>query len=124
SRSVRAGRPGGCRRFPAPEETEEDRSSFRGLRYIARDRALVRRVFGVAIIEIGWAAMMATLPVLAFRHYGSGARLAGWFLASYGAGSVVGGLLSSRARGSSDGTATLAVARMAAATLPLLFALP
>jgi len=67
---------------------------------------------------------MATLPVLAFRRYGSGARLAGWFLASYGAGSVVGGLLSSRAKGSSDRTATLAVAGMAAATLPLLFALP
>jgi predicted MFS family arabinose efflux permease len=110
--------------IPGTEVTEEDRSSFRGLQYIARDRALLRRVIGVAIIEIGWAAMMATLPVLAFRRYGSGARLAGWFLASYGAGSVVGGLLSSRAKESGDRTATLAVAGMAAATLPLLFALP
>jgi MFS family permease len=110
--------------IPGTEVTVDDRSSFRGLRYIARDRALLRRVIGVAIIEIGWAAMMATLPVLAFRRYGSGARLAGWFLASYGVGSVVGGVLSSRARGSSDGTATLAVAGMAAATLPLVFALP
>src|SRR5438128_9021303 len=53
--------------IPGTEVTEEGRSSFRGLRYIARDRALVRRVIGVAIIEIGWAAMMATLPVRAFR---------------------------------------------------------
>jgi predicted MFS family arabinose efflux permease len=109
---------------PRTGVAEEDASPLRGLRYIARDRALLRKVMGVAIIEIGWTAMMATLPVLAFRRYGSGARLAGWFLASYGAGSVIGGLLSSRAKGSSDRTATLAVAGMAAATLPLVFALP
>src|SRR5438094_907197 len=68
--------------------------------------------------------MMATLPVLALRHFGSGPRLAGWFLASYGAGSVVGGLISSRTRTSSDAALSVAVAGMALATVPLLAPLP
>jgi MFS family permease len=109
---------------PPSAVTEEDRSPLRGLRYLARKASLRRRVIGVGIIEIGFTAMMATLPVLAFRRYGEGASLAGWFLASYGAGSVVGGLISSRTRTTSDRAASLAVLGMAAATLPLLFSLP
>jgi MFS family permease len=68
--------------------------------------------------------MLATLPVLAFGRYDSGARLAGWFLASYGLGSVIGGLLSARAKETSDRAAGLAVMGMAAATVPLLFSIP
>jgi MFS family permease len=101
-----------------------DRSPLRGLRYIAGHRALLQRVAGVGIIEIGWAAMIATLPVLAFERYGAGASLAGWFLAAYGAGSVIGGLLAARAKDTSDRAAALAVLGMAAATVPLLFHLP
>jgi MFS family permease len=109
---------------PPSATTEKDRRPLRGLRYLAREASLRRRVIGVGVIEIGFTAMMATLPVLAFRRYGSGASLAGWFLASYGAGSVVGGLISSRAKTTSDRAASLAVLGMAAATLPLLFSLP
>jgi len=109
---------------PPSAMTEEDRSPLRGLRYIARDHPLLQRVIGVGIIEIGFTAMLATLPVLALRRYESGARLAGWFLASYGLGSVIGGLLSARAKETSDRAAALAVVGMAAATVPLLFDLP
>jgi MFS family permease len=110
--------------IPRTAVTEEDRSPFRGLRYIAADRALLRRVIGVGIIEIGWTAMMATLPVLAFQSFGSGARLAGWFLASYGLGSVIGGLVSSRAKETNDRAMALAVVGMVVATVPLLFSIP
>jgi MFS family permease len=110
--------------IPRTAVTEEDRSPLRGLRYIADDRALLRRVIGVGIIEIGFTAMMATLPVLAFQTFDSGARLAGWFLASYGLGSVIGGLVSSRAKETSDRAMALAVVGMAMATVPLLFSIP
>jgi MFS family permease len=109
---------------PPSAVTEEDRSPLRGLRYIARDHPLLQRVVGVGIMEIGFTAMLATLPVLALRQYDSGARLAGWFLASYGLGSVIGGLLSARAKETSDRAAVLAVLGMAAATVPLLFDIP
>jgi hypothetical protein len=68
--------------------------------------------------------MLATLPVLAFRQFDAGARLAGWLLASYGLGSVIGGLVSARAKETSDRAAALAVLGMAAATVPLLFDIP
>jgi MFS family permease len=109
---------------PPSAVTEEDRSPLRGLRYIARDHPLLQRVVGVGIMEIGFTAMLATLPVLALRGYDSNARLAGWFLASYGLGSVIGGLLSARAKETSDRAAALAVLGMAAATVPLLFDIP
>src|SRR5919204_546329 len=53
-----------------------------------------------------------------------GAPLAGWLLASYGAGSVAGGLLSARARSVNDRTATLAIAALAVSTWPLVAPLP
>lgn len=110
--------------IPRSAVSEQDRSPLRGLRYLGRERPLRQRVIGVGIIEIGFTAMLATLPVLAFGRYDSGARLAGWFLASYGLGSVIGGLLSARAKETSDRAAGLAVMGMAAATVPLLFSIP
>jgi MFS family permease len=109
---------------PPSAVTEEDRSALGGLRYIARNHPLLQSVVGVGIIEIGFTAMLASLPVLAFRHFDAGARLAGWLWASYGLGSVIGGLLSARAKETSDRTAALAVLAMAAATVPLLFDIP
>jgi predicted MFS family arabinose efflux permease len=109
---------------PTKATSEEDRSPLRGLRYIRRDTPLLRRVAGVGVIEIAFTAMMATLPVLALRRYDAGAALAGWFLAAYGGGSVVGGLISSRARETSDRATALAVLGLAATTLPLLFDIP
>jgi len=109
---------------PPSAVTEEDRSPLRGLRYIAGNRPLLQQVVGVGIIEIGFTAMVATLPVLAFRQYDAGARLAGWLLASYGLGSVIGGLLSARAKETRDRAAALAVIGIAVATVPLLFDIP
>jgi len=109
---------------PAGQAEEEARGALEGLRHIVRDRALFRRVFGLAIVQIGWTALMATLPVLALRHFDGGARLAGWFVAAFGGGSVVGGLVSSRARKASDRFASFAMAGLAVSTWPLLAPLP
>jgi MFS family permease len=93
-----------------------------GLRHLARDRVWRTRVLGVGLIEVGWTAMMATLPPLALDH--GGAAVAGWLLAAYGGGSVVGGLLSSRARRADGRTASVAIAGMAVSTWILPVPLP
>jgi len=93
-----------------------------GLRYVVRHRALRRQVLGLGVIEVGWAAMVATLPVVAMHH--GGATVAGWLLASYGAGSVVGGLISARARTASGRTATWAVVGNAAVLWLLVLPVP
>jgi hypothetical protein len=76
------------------------------------------------VIEIAFTAMVATLPFAALHRYGGSVRVAGWLLAAYGAGSVAGGLISSRARAVSDRAADLAILGLAATTWPLLFDLP
>jgi len=93
-----------------------------GLRYLFRHRVLRRQVIGIGLVEIGWTAMMATLPVLALHH--GGASMAGWLIASYGAGSVLGGLASTRARGTGGATMGWAVAGIAGSTWLLLLPVP
>jgi MFS family permease len=105
-------------------EAEEDAQTGvgEGLRYLFRDRALRRQVTGLGVIGIGWTAMIATLPVLAL-HSG-GASMAGWLLGSYGGGSVLGGLISTRARRVEDRTAVWALAGTAASVWLLLLPVP
>ena len=105
-----------------PERSE--RTVRAGLRYIRGNRRLARTVVGLAIVELGFTAMIGTLPVLTRRRYHATARVAGWLLASYGAGSVAGGLLSTRARTVDGRTARLAMVGLALTTWPLLTSLP
>jgi MFS family permease len=111
-------------RRPRPPAEHAEGGALEGLRYVVRDRALGLRVGGLSVVEIGFTAMMATLPVAALLRYGGSARLAGWLLAAYGAGSVAGGLVSARARRVSDRTAVLAIVALAVTTWPLVFDLP
>jgi predicted MFS family arabinose efflux permease len=106
------------------EEEEEDAGLFAGLRYLVRERTILGRAAGIAVVEIGFTALLATLPVAALHSYGGGARLAGWLLASFGAGSVAGGLVSARARTAGDRMATIALAGLAVSTWPLVAPLP
>jgi MFS family permease len=105
---------------PGPSE----RSVRAGLRYLRGNRRLVRTVAGLAVIELAFTALIATLPVLTRRRYHATARLAGWLLASYGAGSVAGGLLTTRARSLDGRIPALALAGLAVTTWPLLLTLP
>jgi predicted MFS family arabinose efflux permease len=85
-----------------------------GLRHVVGRRALRGQVVGVAALNLGFSALVATLPVLAL--HGGGPAVAGWLLASYGLGSVVGGLLSSRARGTGTRTSLVALCVLAPVT--------
>lgn len=107
---------------PAFASESADPGVLTGLRHLWRDRTRRRQLAGVGLIEVGFTALLATVPVLALR--GGGASVAGWLLASYGAGSVVGGLLSIRARPDGGRTATLAVLGIAASTWLLLLPAP
>ena len=103
------------------EQSEPSQRTVRaGLRYIRGNRRLARTVIGLAIVELGFTAMIATLPVLTRQRYHATARVAGWLLASYGAG----GLLSTRARSVDGRTARLAIVALALTTWPLLLTLP
>src|SRR5262249_55354286 len=95
-------------------EEKADSSVLAGLRYLLGDRSLRLQLIGIGLIEVGFTALLATIPVLALR--GGGASVAGWLLASYGAGSVVGGLLSARARRAGGPLATASVLGIAAST--------
>ena len=99
-----------------------DTSIAAGLRYLWRSPRLRRLVLGVGVISLAWAAMVATIPVLALEHGGPAA--AGWLLGAYGAGSVVGGLISSRAKRAGGNTAVLAVFGLAVAAWALLLPVP
>jgi MFS family permease len=109
--------------FAMPAKVDEAGTGVReGLRYVIRDPHLRRQIIGIGLIDVAFTAMVATLPVLA-RHHG-GASVAGWLLASYGAGSVIGGLISSRARRVGGRTAGWAAAGIAASTWLLLLPVP
>jgi MFS family permease len=95
-----------------------DTAILAGLRYLVRHRPLRLQLVGVGLIEVGFTALLTTVPVLALR--GGGASIAGWLFASYGAGSVIGGLLSSRARSAGGRATTGAVIGLAASTWLLL----
>lgn len=105
-------------------EAPNGRSVRAGLRYLLGNRRLARTVLGLAVIELAFTAMIASFPVVTRRRFHASAQLAGWLLASYGAGSVAGGLISSRARAVSDRTTTLAICGLALSTWPLLARLP
>lgn len=107
---------------PAPEDLEG--GTLDGVRWLFRNRSLRWRVVGLAVVEIGFTAMVATLPVAALLRYGGSVRIAGWLLAAYGAGSVAGEIVSSRARSTSGRTADLAILGLAVSTWPLVFVLP
>jgi MFS family permease len=100
----------------------DDASIGAGLRYLWRNHDVRRLVLGVGVISLSWAALVATVPVLALHH--GGASVAGLLLGAYGAGSVVGGLVSSRARRARARTAVMSLFGLAAASWALVLPLP
>ncbi len=108
---------------PSTVSTEEDGSIGAGIRYLLRHRSLRWEVGGLGVIEVAFAAMMATMPVIALRS-GGGATAAGWMVGAYGAGAVAGGLISARSTSAGPRTATVAVWGVAASATALLMPAP
>jgi MFS family permease len=77
------------RRPPGPAEGEERRIRT-GVRFLLHDRLL--RVWwpAFALGDAAWTAFFVTVPVLVVSRYGSEAAIAGWLIASFGIGALVG----------------------------------
>jgi MFS family permease len=69
---------------------EEAGSAREGIRFLARDRLLRVWVFVFAIGDSAWTAFFVAVPVLVVARFGSDARIAGWLVASFGIGALVG----------------------------------
>jgi MFS family permease len=110
-------------RLSTKDEEKPDGRVGAGLRYLFGHVWLRREVLGVCLLEVGFAGLTVTLPVLAL-HAGAGPRAAGWLLGAYGAGSVLGGLLATRRRFAGPGVGPIALAGMAAAALALVVPSP
>jgi MFS family permease len=110
-------------RLPAAASEEDGSGGVgEGLRYLFGARGLRGQVIGLGITQISWTAMVATLPVLALRD--GGASVAGWLLGSYGLGSVVGGLLSARAKRTGGRAAAWGMVLIAGSTWLLFLPVP
>jgi MFS family permease len=101
-------------RQPRPPDEEGAGDLLAGLRWLWRDSAIRRQILAVMVVELGWTALMAALPVAARHRYDGGAALAGWFVGAYGGGSIIGGLISARTKRIGMRTATLAMVVIAA----------
>src|SRR6266540_1069553 len=82
-------------RRPAEQEPE-DRRILAGLRFVLRDRLL--RVWwpSFALGDAAWTAFFVTIPVLVLARFGHDAKTAGWLMASFGVGAVIGNAVSFR----------------------------
>jgi MFS family permease len=76
---------------------EESRGVFAGLKYIARDRLLGLATVAILAFGLLMPFVFASLPVLAFVRYGEDPKIAGWLLASWGAGALAGAAIAYRA---------------------------
>jgi MFS family permease len=75
------------RRHAAADETGSARE---GIRFLARDRLLRVWVFVFAIGDSAWTAFFVAVPVLVVARFGADARIAGWLVASFGIGALIG----------------------------------
>jgi MFS family permease len=74
-----------------------------GLRFVVRDRLLRSWSFGFILGDAAWMAFFAAVPVLVVADYGADPRIAGWILASFGVGAVLGNFGSMRLHDRVDG---------------------
>jgi MFS family permease len=83
------------RREPVAQE-DEHRSVRAGLRFIVRDPLL--RVWwpAFALGDAAWTAFFITVPVLVLARFGHHAWIAGWLIASFGVGALIGNAVSFR----------------------------
>lgn len=73
-------------------ESEDARGLFAGVRFLARDRLLRPWTIAGAGFDLGWQALFATIPVLAFLRYDD-PKVAGWLFAAFGACGLLGNIL-------------------------------
>ena len=85
-------------RIPQPERRSETPATFwqdfkAGFRYIIAWRGLVILLGLVMVINFFYSATEPLTPLLVTNHFNGGAQQLGWWLASFAAGTVLGGLV-------------------------------
>ena len=85
------------RRPRVETDDDGDRSLRAGLRFLRRERLLRVWMPLFALGDAAWAGFFVAVPVLVVTRFGSDPRVAGLLLASFGAGAVVGNVISYRA---------------------------
>ena len=79
------------RRPPLPV-AEGDGGVLAGVRFIFGDSLLRPMMLTVIFLHMFSQAIFISMPVLAYSHYGASAHTAGFLIAAFGAGSVIGAL--------------------------------
>jgi len=82
---------------PQPERNEHIKATFwqdfaAGFRYIIAWRGLVILLGLVMVINFFYSATEPLTPLLITNHFGGGANELGWWLSSFAAGNIIGGL--------------------------------
>jgi predicted MFS family arabinose efflux permease len=80
---------------PLPRDGE-DRGVRQGLRFLVREPLLRVWVPVFAIGDTAWTAFFVSVPVLVVARFDADPRVAGWLLASFGVGAVLGNVVSYR----------------------------
>lgn len=80
----------------APLRVDEDTGVRRGLRFLAREPLLRLWTPVFAIGDAAWAAFFVSVPVLVVARFDADPRVAGWLLASFGVGAVLGNVVAYR----------------------------
>jgi MFS family permease len=78
------------------QDAQDARGMWRGLRHIASDPVLRVWAIGLIVVDGCFQVIFLGLPVLVVARYGSQPRLAGLLFGSWGAGAVLGNVLSYR----------------------------
>ncbi len=82
---------------PAPlPPSDEDVGARRGLRFLAREPLLRLWIPLFALGDTAWTAFFVSVPVLVVVRFDADPRVAGWLLASFGVGAVVGNVAAYR----------------------------
>jgi MFS family permease len=78
------------RRRVDADSAEDAGGLLAGIRFLLRDPLL--RIWSAALVVIdgSWQALFLAIPVLAYSHFGRDAKVAGWLLAGWGLGALLG----------------------------------
>jgi predicted MFS family arabinose efflux permease len=82
---------------PAPlPATDEDLGVRRGLSFLVHEKLLRIWIPVFALGDAAWTAFFVSIPVLVVVRFDADPRIAGWLLASFGVGAVVGNAIAYR----------------------------